>query len=138
MKGKIDEEIVESLNIPIYYASPRELEEIVDKIGCFTIERMEGLGHIAEPETKYAARRLVMGIRVGVEGVFKGLLEDQMIDELFESYSKRLEQQPSMYSSGGAAILYSTTNCLPQSVGGEPNRFGEDRNWRRRAGGEYE
>ncbi|KVI04386.1 SAM dependent carboxyl methyltransferase [Cynara cardunculus var. scolymus] len=106
-QGKIAEETVESLNIPIYYASPQELEEIVDRNGCFTIERMEGLAHIAEPETKHAAGRLGMGIRVGVEGIFKGHLQDEMIDELFESYTKKLEQAPSMYSSGGAAILYS-------------------------------
>ncbi|KAJ9552711.1 hypothetical protein OSB04_016756 [Centaurea solstitialis] len=106
-QGKIDEEILESTNIPIYYASPKELEEIVDENGCFTIERMEGLAHIPEAETSHAAKRLAMGIRVGVEGVFKGRLQDEMIDELFESYAKRLQQVPSMYSSGGAAILYS-------------------------------
>ncbi|KAI3735595.1 hypothetical protein L6452_15102 [Arctium lappa] len=106
-QGKIAEEMVESLNIPIYYASPQELEEIVDRNGSFIIERMEGLPHIAEPETKHAAKRLAMGIRVGVEGIFKGHLQDKMIDELFESYSKKLAQVPSMYSSGGAAILFS-------------------------------
>ncbi|KAI3517909.1 hypothetical protein L1887_17130 [Cichorium endivia] len=105
-EGKIDEEKVDSLNIPIYYSSPRELEEIVDRNGCFKIEKMEGMPHIAEPETKDAAGRLAMGVRVGVEGVLKSHLQDESIDELFESYRKRLEQVPSLYSSGGAAIIF--------------------------------
>ncbi|GJU29796.1 probable S-adenosylmethionine-dependent methyltransferase [Tanacetum coccineum] len=67
--------------------------------------RIEGLPHIAEPETKHAAERLTIGIRVGVEAVFKGHLEDEIIDELFDSYCKRLEEVPSLFSSGGAAIL---------------------------------
>nr|GEU68000.1 probable S-adenosylmethionine-dependent methyltransferase At5g38780 [Tanacetum cinerariifolium] len=105
-EGKIEDGKVDSLNIPIYYASPQEVNEIVDRNGYFTIERIEGLPHIAEPETKHAAERLTMGIRVGVEAVFKGHLEDEIIDELFDSYCKRLEQVPSLFSSGGAAILF--------------------------------
>ncbi|CAI9275031.1 unnamed protein product [Lactuca saligna] len=105
-EGKIEEEKVDSLNIPIYYSSPNELEEIVDRNGCFRIEKMEVMPHIAEPETKDAAGRLAMGVRVGVEGVLKGCLQEETIDELFESYRKRLEQVPSLYSSGGAAIIF--------------------------------
>ncbi|KAI3793612.1 hypothetical protein L1987_36232 [Smallanthus sonchifolius] len=106
-EGKIDEQKVDYLNIPVYYASPKELEDIVNQNGYFTIDRMEGLPRIVEPETKHAARRLALGIRVGVEAVFKGHLEDETIDELFESYSKKLEQVPSLYSSGGASIMYA-------------------------------
>nr|XP_043613914.1 loganic acid O-methyltransferase-like [Erigeron canadensis] len=106
-EGKIDEEKVDSLNIPIYYASPQELKEIVDRNGCFTIEKMKGLPRIVEPETKDHARRLAIGVRVGVEAVLKGHFEDESIDELFQSFSNRLEEQPSLYSSGGAAILFS-------------------------------
>ncbi|XP_022041819.1 loganic acid O-methyltransferase [Helianthus annuus] len=106
-EGKINEETVDHLNLPIYYASPQELEEIVNKNGYFTIDRMEGLPHIAEPETKHAATRLALGIRVGVEAIFKGHLEEETIDELFDSYSKKLEQVPSAYSSGGASIMFA-------------------------------
>lgn len=102
----MEEQKVDSLNIPIYYASPQELEEIINRNGCFTIERKEELPHISEPETKHAAGLLATGIRVGVEAVFKGHMEDETIDELFEYYGKRLEQVPSSYSSGGASILF--------------------------------
>lgn len=91
----------------MYYASPQELEDIVNENGYFIIDRMEGLPRIKEPETKQAARRLALGIRVGVEGVFKGHLEDKTIDELFELYSKKLEQVPTVYSSGGASIMFA-------------------------------
>ncbi|GJV12332.1 probable S-adenosylmethionine-dependent methyltransferase [Tanacetum coccineum] len=63
-EGKIEDGKVDSLNIPIYYASSQEVNEIVDRNGYFTIERIEGLPHIAEPETKHAAERLTMGIKV--------------------------------------------------------------------------
>ncbi|KAD7479815.1 hypothetical protein R6Q59_008663 [Mikania micrantha] len=106
-EGKIDEQKLDHLNIPIYYASPGELEEIANENGFFTIDRIEGLPRIAEPETMHAARRLALGIRVGVEAVFKGHLKDETIDELFESYSKKLEQVPSIYSSGGASIMFA-------------------------------
>ncbi|KAK1409775.1 hypothetical protein QVD17_36304 [Tagetes erecta] len=106
-EGKIDEQKIDDLNIPVYYASPQELEYIVNENGYFTIDRMEGLPRIKEPETKHAARRLALGIRVGVEAVFKGHLEDETIDELFELYSKKLEQEPTVYSSGGASIMFA-------------------------------
>nr|GEU68005.1 probable S-adenosylmethionine-dependent methyltransferase At5g38100 [Tanacetum cinerariifolium] len=46
-EGKIEDGKVESLNIPIYYASPQEVNEIVDRNGYFTKERIKGLPHIA-------------------------------------------------------------------------------------------
>ncbi|GJR86625.1 hypothetical protein Tco_0210636 [Tanacetum coccineum] len=86
-----------------------QTEEVVPSVGLGKIEdgkRIKGLPHIAKPETKHAAERLTIGIWVGVEVVFKGHLEDEIIDELFDSYCKRLEQVPSLFSSGGAAILF--------------------------------
>ncbi|KAK4479313.1 hypothetical protein RD792_014824 [Penstemon davidsonii] len=46
-KGMIDEEKVDSFNIPIYVASPRELEATIKQNGCFSIEKMESLPEVS-------------------------------------------------------------------------------------------
>lgn len=50
MQGLIDEEKVDSFNIPAYCTRPQELEAIIQKNECFTIESIEfalsdGIGH---------------------------------------------------------------------------------------------
>ncbi|KAJ6684312.1 S-ADENOSYL-L-METHIONINE:CARBOXYL METHYLTRANSFERASE FAMILY PROTEIN [Salix viminalis] len=43
--GVISEEKLDSFNLPLYYSSSKEIEEIIKANGNFSIERMDSLSH---------------------------------------------------------------------------------------------
>ncbi|KAK4706349.1 hypothetical protein R3W88_034111 [Solanum pinnatisectum] len=40
-EGKLDESLVDSFNLPMYFPSPQDMTKVVEKNGCFSIEMME-------------------------------------------------------------------------------------------------
>ncbi|ONI09282.1 hypothetical protein PRUPE_5G228800, partial [Prunus persica] len=104
-KGVVREEKVDSFNIPIYNTSPQELEAAVEKNGCFSTEKMENLPRISALDIDNVTRRaqlIAYHIRATTEGLIKQQFGDEILDELFGLYSKKLEQQPSIFESGKA------------------------------------
>lgn len=43
VKGLVSEDKVDSFNFPKYGPTPQELKDLIEKNGCFSIEKMERL-----------------------------------------------------------------------------------------------
>ncbi|KAJ6861388.1 hypothetical protein NC651_037468 [Populus alba x Populus x berolinensis] len=89
--GVISEEKVDSFNLPLYYSSAKELEEIIKNNGHFCIERMNMLNH---PMTK---RKLDVQFAISqFRAVFQGLLEEHFgrndVDKIFEYFAKKFAE----------------------------------------------
>ncbi|XP_026416315.1 probable S-adenosylmethionine-dependent methyltransferase At5g38780 [Papaver somniferum] len=86
----VDEAKMDSFNLPMYFTSPKQEKELVEKTGCFTIERLERL------ETVFP---LASGAQI-ISNHTRALLEESIkqhfgfgdndLDTLFDLYSKRL------------------------------------------------
>ncbi|KAA8542775.1 hypothetical protein F0562_023927 [Nyssa sinensis] len=105
-KGIVEEEKVDSFNIPIYYASPQELEAAIYKNGYFSIERMENLPCVTTHDNLSKAKLFALSMRAGMEGFIKEQFGPEIVDELFDSFRKKLEEASSIYDSGKALYLF--------------------------------
>ncbi|KAJ6951513.1 hypothetical protein NC653_040834 [Populus alba x Populus x berolinensis] len=70
-EGKISEAQVDSFNLPMYVPSLEEMMELVQKNGCFDIEKMEltspGVLHESMTNTSSMGKAIVMHVRAGME-----------------------------------------------------------------------
>ncbi|KAI3932741.1 hypothetical protein MKW92_028007 [Papaver armeniacum] len=86
----VDEAKVDSFNMPSYLTSPKQVKELVERNGCFTIERLEILETLFPPAS--GAQILTNHMRAASEEIFKqhfGFSDDDL-DKLFDLYSERL------------------------------------------------
>ncbi|KAM5578247.1 loganic acid O-methyltransferase-like [Rosa sericea] len=105
-KGVVSEEKVDSFNIPIYYMSPQELEASVERNGCFSIEGMENLRKISKLGNVTESAQLIASHgRAVMEGLFRQQFGDEILDELFDLYRKKLEENPSIFESMDATLF---------------------------------
>ncbi|KAK9278614.1 hypothetical protein L1049_028187 [Liquidambar formosana] len=96
-KGLVSEEKVDSFNIPIYNASPQELEAAIDRNGCFSIEMMASLPPVKSTSpTPPSGHALSMHMRAALEGLIKEHFGHGILDELFDSYAKKFDASPIM------------------------------------------
>lgn len=93
MQGKVSEEKVDCFNLPIYFMCPKELETAVERNGCFRIERMETLPRQEMVNgNASSAIQLAAHLRASTEGLIQQQFGDEdMIEELFDLYAKKLE-----------------------------------------------
>ncbi|PRQ15948.1 putative loganate O-methyltransferase [Rosa chinensis] len=95
-KGVVSEEKIDSFNVPQYYVRPRELEAAVERNGCFSIEIMENLPNLLEPDTFLKRSKLVASfMRAAQEGLFKQHFGEEILDELFDLFQKKVKEQHS-------------------------------------------
>ena len=93
---------MDTFNLPIYYISPQEMETAIERNGCFSIERMERVHPFTySGSTEMAPQYLTSKasafiIRSAVEGVIKAHFGEEILDQLFDSLSKKLEDEGSM------------------------------------------
>ncbi|KAM0980153.1 hypothetical protein FF1_015911 [Malus domestica] len=103
MKGVVQEEKVDSFNIPLYYMSPQELEAAVEKNGCFSTQRIENLPRVSALDIVTKSSQVFAShVRAATEGLVKQQFGENILDELYDLYRKRLEEQPSIFESGKA------------------------------------
>ncbi|XP_062117956.1 loganic acid O-methyltransferase-like [Humulus lupulus] len=103
-QGKISHEKLDTFNLPVYFTSPQELETVVKQNGCFSIEIMESLDQ-ERPQPKVMSST----IRGGIGGFYKEHfdLQEETLDELFDLFQKKLEEQSSsIYNSGNSINLF--------------------------------
>ncbi|XP_021297336.1 probable S-adenosylmethionine-dependent methyltransferase At5g38780 [Herrania umbratica] len=90
--GIVSEAKVDTFNLPIYFTYPKELRRIIEGNGCFSIERMEELNitkqHIVMPDL----RQRMLYIRAILEPLIKNHFGNEIIDQLFEIYSRKLSE----------------------------------------------
>ena len=70
---------MDSFNLPYYAASLEEMEEIVEKNGCFRIERMESSNQSAWMKGPVDIPVWVRHMRAAMEGMF-GRSIDKLVD----------------------------------------------------------
>lgn len=89
----LSEEKVDSFNLPTYNATPKELEAIIRTNGNFTIEKMEKL---SQPRRRITANEYASGIRAGIDGLIKKHFGDELVDEIFNYFTTKVEENYSI------------------------------------------
>lgn len=84
---------VDSFNLPRYHPTPRELEGLIKKNACFSIERMERL---LPSKTKLAMASnnamVISHVRAIWDEMFKEHFGADIIDEMFDRFSRKMEE----------------------------------------------
>ncbi|KAI3931207.1 hypothetical protein MKW92_036484 [Papaver armeniacum] len=91
--GLVEEAKVDSFNMPEYSTTPGELKKLVERNGCFNIERIVDILP-QENKMRPTAQLLSGHIRAAVEGVIKSHFgcDEHIIDHLFRHlYPKKIE-----------------------------------------------
>ncbi|XP_026452846.1 probable S-adenosylmethionine-dependent methyltransferase At5g38100 isoform X1 [Papaver somniferum] len=94
----VDEAKMDSFNMSSYLTSPKQVKELVERTGCFTIERLEMLETNFPPAS--GAQILTNHMRAASEEIFKqhfGFSDDDL-EKLFDLYSKRLVDPLSIFT----------------------------------------
>ncbi|KAK9105807.1 hypothetical protein Scep_022651 [Stephania cephalantha] len=106
--GRVDEAKADSFNVPFYStASPREVETLVEKNGCFTIERNETW---ACPilEGNGASEMYSKHYRAFMEGLIKEHFgsSDEIIEELFKIFTNKISDSFGVLKESNMSILF--------------------------------
>nr|XP_048330666.1 loganic acid O-methyltransferase-like [Ziziphus jujuba var. spinosa] len=86
-KGMISEETVDSFNVPTFYASLQQVEAIVKRNGCFSIEIMKSL-----PQEKANPKMISSTLRASLEGMIMHHFGSEILEELFDLFCKKCEE----------------------------------------------
>ncbi|KAG7591745.1 S-adenosyl-L-methionine-dependent methyltransferase [Arabidopsis thaliana x Arabidopsis arenosa] len=89
-EGVIKEEEVDSFNLPIYYPTPKELEDIIRSNGELKIDKMETLGSMGAQDTMPDLQSRVLYLRAVLEGLVRTHFGHQILDDLFDRYALKL------------------------------------------------
>ena len=98
LQGIVRKEKVDTFNLPLYYISSQELEAAIERNGCFSIERMESVPPLTYSQkiAPLTAKAYAFIIRSVMEGLIKAQFGEEILDELFRSFSKKLEDEISL------------------------------------------
>ncbi|XP_042509583.1 loganic acid O-methyltransferase-like isoform X1 [Macadamia integrifolia] len=95
--GFSSEAEVDSFNVPVYQPSTQELEGLIERNGCFSIERLETLDrsmdHIIDIE-----KCINLQIRPILEELIRRHFGSEIIDTLFDQFDKRVAEPSSIPS----------------------------------------
>ncbi|XP_015882839.3 loganic acid O-methyltransferase-like [Ziziphus jujuba] len=108
-KGMVSEEKVDSFNLPIYNMSPQELEAAVERNGCFSVEGVEYLPLVVpnvSGESKINGQVLASHLRAAMEGIIKQHFGEEILDLIFDSYRKKIEENSSIFNFGKAVHFF--------------------------------
>lgn len=94
MQGKIGEEQVDSLNLGFYFTCPRELKEIIEKNGKFSIKSMAKLEGLNTTAVSVEKRGTMLRAYLG--DIFKRHFgaDHELVNELFDRYSRKVLSSP--------------------------------------------
>ncbi|XP_007045550.2 PREDICTED: probable S-adenosylmethionine-dependent methyltransferase At5g38100 [Theobroma cacao] len=90
--GLLSENQVDSFNLPVYAPSPKEKTELVERNGCFSIERLELTNWRTEADPRGDLRACVMHVRAGFESIIRKHFGNDIIDDLFERLLKEVKE----------------------------------------------
>ncbi|OMO72392.1 SAM dependent carboxyl methyltransferase, partial [Corchorus olitorius] len=88
----ISESQVDSFNFPVYAASAKEMKGIIERNGCFSIERLETTNPLSEAFVQPDTRVVTLHLRAGLEGIISKHFGNKIIDELFDRFDKKAEE----------------------------------------------
>nr|WKU61913.1 corynanthe C17 O-methyltransferase [Mitragyna speciosa] len=93
-KGLIDEENVDSYNVPVYLQSPEELKQAVQRNKYFSIEKMESVPMMIDSDVSAKAQQYSLGMRAVMGDVIREQFGAEIVDKLFDLFKKKLEEHP--------------------------------------------
>ncbi|CAI9754071.1 unnamed protein product [Fraxinus pennsylvanica] len=105
VQGLIDEEKVDSFNIPAYCTRPQELEAVIQKNGCFTIESIESLPSVIAPDTHHRPRDASFSIRAITQELIREHFGAEIVDELFDLFTNKVAEAHQVIASGTSLNL---------------------------------
>ncbi|KAH6755615.1 hypothetical protein C2S53_011182, partial [Perilla frutescens var. hirtella] len=82
--GVLEQELVDSFNIPVVYPCIEDMRRVIEKNGCFEIVKLE-LGNLkGKDRDGYTdAESVIMHLRAALEGTFGNHFGNQIADQLF-------------------------------------------------------
>ena len=95
----ISESQVDSFNLPVYAASPKEMKEVVERNGYFSIERIEKMTPYSKIAVPLGTRSCTMHLRAGMEGIIGNHFGNKIIDELFDRFDRKAEESDLLNAS---------------------------------------
>ncbi|KAA8529783.1 hypothetical protein F0562_034117 [Nyssa sinensis] len=98
-EGLINEAQVDSFNLPVYTPSPKEMALLVERNGCFSVERMELTDPRSNIEGPIDVGKLIMHLRAGMEGVFSKHFGHEIVAEMFERSLQKSAELSSLLES---------------------------------------
>ncbi|KAJ8550883.1 hypothetical protein K7X08_000253 [Anisodus acutangulus] len=107
IQGDIDEDEVDSFNIPVYIRSPSEVEEAIKRNGSFNIEKLEILPKETSPTNGLTAKDASVHIRAITEGLIEEKFGPKILDKLFQLHTQKLEDAYLDLVSGEAISLFA-------------------------------
>jgi hypothetical protein len=84
LQGLVSEAKVDSINVPLYFPSLKESMAIFERNRLFSVESIEEL------DIPISLQALTLTLRAALEGVFEEHFGNDMVDEVFDRYSKHL------------------------------------------------
>ncbi|KAK4380582.1 hypothetical protein RND71_002444 [Anisodus tanguticus] len=82
-EGMLDESLVDSFNVPVYFPSPEDMIKVVERNECFSIERIE----LTYPQSKLVdeadAKSFMINLRAVLERVFINHFGSKIAEETF-------------------------------------------------------
>ncbi|TMW87649.1 hypothetical protein EJD97_019668 [Solanum chilense] len=100
-EGKLDESLVDSFNLPMYFPSPQHMTKVVEKNGCFSIEKME----LTHPKSKlvddFDAKTFIISLRAVLEGLLINHFGSKIAEEVFERTLLKAEEISTWMKANG-------------------------------------
>ena len=90
MQGFVNEAKVDAFNIPLYYPTPKELKALIERSGYFSFERMAILNNQKKHVTLQSPSMRALYLRAPFEGLLEKQFGNEIIDELFNRYTKKV------------------------------------------------
>ncbi|XP_057804902.1 loganic acid O-methyltransferase-like [Salvia miltiorrhiza] len=98
-EGVVDKAKIDGFNLPIYAPTVGEMRRVIEKNGCFMIERME----LTDPRSKVDGAidvgSLIMHMRAGMEGIFTTHFGDSVVDRMFAKASAKAQEMSHLLES---------------------------------------
>lgn len=98
---------MDSFSILTYCMSPQELEVAVNRNGDFSVERIEKLAPVREISKLPKSQMLASHIRAAMDGLIKEHFGDVILDELFESFRKKIKEDFTLIMSGRSMNFFA-------------------------------
>ncbi|KAM7471101.1 hypothetical protein LguiA_009284 [Lonicera macranthoides] len=100
-EGLLSESKLDSFNLPMYSPSPEELHKIVTKHGCFSILKIK---HSSQKSAKLFTME---ECRAGFEKVIETCFGCEIVEQVFDRYTKKIAGKPLLTADDGLSINLS-------------------------------
>ncbi|KAG9449041.1 hypothetical protein H6P81_009006 [Aristolochia fimbriata] len=117
--GEVEEEKVDSFNLPIYLPSITEFKALVEGNGYFSVVRSEALPPpVSRAASDVFARSASMGMRAATEELISNHFGSNVVDNLFEKYEKKIMDSADLLENptGEAAELFVLLKRKPLAI----------------------